>query len=101
MPFKFKLLNRLEIFNENCIIAMIAWILILSNLETKIRIDFGWLFHIIIILNFAINMGFAINQGLRNFYQKVFGKVHKNKKKAKLKPKKHHPITNTKFLTNF
>ena len=61
-PFKEKAINRLEIFNEICIITINYHLFLLTDFvsDPSIQYNVGWSILLITVINISINMGYMM-----------------------------------------
>jgi hypothetical protein len=89
-PFVSRLLNRLEIFNEGCILLLsyLMWEFSDFTSDSRLRYDLGWVYTFILVLNISTNMIMTM----------IFGSIipafKKIRRKVKVKKQKRvNPMT--------
>jgi hypothetical protein len=88
-PFKTPFLNKLEQFNEICILLAVYHLYIFTDLveDPSIHFNFGWSLIVITILNIAFNMGIILINALKKLgelVKKMWSRIKaKNEKKIK------------------
>ncbi len=70
------MLNKLEVFNESCIILATYHLLVFTDMvdDVEVQYKFGWSMIFITVVNIAVNMGIMAKESLKEI-KKGFAKI--------------------------